>query len=200
MTNMANDDGGNGQRQLVLSLSDVFRTAETSVIPKAHFELQRGLHLERKRLRGRPWLVLLRRDEIEFDGSRYDRVELVQTFHQTEEAKAAAWNRLCEVYFEDIKPELGNGRWTLVAKGPEVEPLTLPTPPPGGKQPVYRYGYKLANSSGLHIRYAVAHVVPVNPERVIDDALFDFLDAEWELISYLCEKGEVRDRPPSAQS
>jgi len=175
----------------LMKVSSIFRNAGWSMIPESFFELKRGLDLERERLRGRPWLALLKRDEIESDGSRYDRIELMETFDQEEVAIEAAGNRLVAALEEDRQVRFGNREWRVVASGPEVKAFTMQAEKAGRLISNFHYGYKLMLGD-FNIRYCVAHVVRVDPDRVIDDDLFDWLGAEQELIGYLCEKGKVQ--------
>ncbi len=176
------------QRQPLIPVSSVFKNARSSLISGAHFELQRGLFRERERLRGRPWLLLLKRNEIEVDGSWYDRIELVDTFDREKEAVDAAAVGLQAAFQEDQHKRYGAEDWRLEAKGPEVKAMSISGPRESRLRSAFRYGYKLRRF-GLHIRYGVIDIVRVNPERVVDDDLFDYLGAESEVIAYLCEKG-----------
>ena len=152
----------------LMKVSSVFRNAGWSIIPESILEMKRGLDLERERLHGRPWLLVLKRDEIESDGSRYDRIELTETFDQASMAIEAAWNRLVATLKEDSQVRFGNREWRLVASGPEVKAFTVQAAKASRLHSAFHYGYKLTRG-GFNIRYCVAHVVRVDPERVIDD-------------------------------
>ena len=120
-------------------------------------------------------------------------VELTESYEQQSLAIEAAWSRLRVTLKEDKRVKFGNGEWRMEASGPKVKAFTVQAEMASRIRPIFSYGYKL-RLWDFNIRYCVAHVVRVDPERVIDDDLFDWLGAEWELISYLCEKGRVQGK------
>lgn len=175
----------------LVPLSSICPTWKQSFVPDAVEVLKLGMEAERARFRGKPFVVLVRRSEFNYDGLR-ESLEFLEGFPAADEALAHA--RSCAEAARNTtanEPCYGDRRWRVV-DGPRTSQSQDRTET-GPVRTIFVERFQMENGSGYDVRYFTYGVLEIQGPDIIDCELFTYLDSEWEITSYLMRRGkEVR--------
>lgn len=170
-------------------LSSVWSSWKGGLIPSAFAALQRGIQRERERFRGKPFVAVAQRCEIDYDGL-WKYFDLIEGFadqptavnHVRRQAEAALSSAIAE-------PSYGTYRWQVV--DPSVAPLFFQKGPNNPSiNSVFCERFKVANGSGYDSKYFEFEVLHVTSAEIIGPELFSFVGGTFEWTSFLISRGE----------
>lgn len=172
----------------LISLSSVCPCWKRKLIPSAVEALRRGVELERKRFRGKPFVFVGSRYEIDYDGP-LEYVDLFEGF-ETEDTAVGYAERWVVTARQAALTEASYGdyhwRWAAYGSGPQWDHHRQDR---GFVRRVFHEQFKVDHSSEYESKYFEFDVLHVSGPDVIGTELFTYLGMEFGVTGHLMDRG-----------
>ncbi len=173
-----------------LPLSSVCSCWRSQLIPSALRDLQRGIEREKDRLIGKPFVVVMTCQVLDYDGLTGE-LALLEGFTDKATAIQYAQTRATATLAQALAepPPWGDHGWRLVEDS--ALPRSYRRRPTATIASVFTRRLEVATGTGYDCKQFEFDVLHVAAAEIVGPELFCFLDAEGDWTSYLIERGRT---------
>lgn len=164
----------------LVSLSLAVPGWKGELIPEAVEKVARGVALEQERLRGSRFLVVLRRYELDFEGS-FEWIEFVSGHTDLEGAVVSAQIVGAQAMIEMGRRLDPDRKWKHATPKPTRWPKVAPIWE-GRRLPVFVD--RLVDGTGWNAAEIAVAVIPAEPNNPINLGVIETIDLMWETVRW----------------